>query len=125
MEANGTHVTLIGVVYGERSKAGDFPEVCVVELPDLRGPPLYPDHPTWELVLPITCCKGVTEFTRRQLPLVAGFAFTLNKAQGLTIKEGVVAHLVGGERFLPASKHGLPFVAWTRSERIDMIAFKD
>ena len=63
--------------------------------------------------------------TRRQFPLVAGFALTVNKAQGLTIKEGVVIHLVGGKRFRPASKHGLPFVAWTRSESFDMTAFKN
>ena len=63
--------------------------------------------------------------TRRQFPLVASFALTVNKAQGLTIKEGVVIHLVGGKRFRPASKHGLPFVAWTRSESFDMTAFKN
>ena len=63
--------------------------------------------------------------SRRQFPLVAGFALTVNKAQGLTIKEGVVIHLAGGKRFRPASKHGLPFVAWTRSESFSMTAFKN
>ena len=32
-------------------------------------------------------------------------------------------HLVGGKRFHPAAKHGLPFVAWTRSESFAMTAF--
>ena len=50
---------------------------------------------------------------------------TVNKAQGLTIKEGVVLHLVGSCRFRPASKHGLPFVAFTRSESFAMTAFKN
>ena len=63
--------------------------------------------------------------TRLQFPVVAGFAMTVNKAQGLTIKEGVVIHLVGGKRFRPAAKHGLPFVAWTRSESFAMTAFKN
>ena len=63
--------------------------------------------------------------TRRQFPLVAGYALTVNKAQGLTLKEGVVIHLSGGQRFRPASKHGLPFVAWTRSESFAMTAFKN
>ena len=62
---------------------------------------------------------------RCQFPLVAGFALTVNKAQGLTIEEGVVIHLVGGKRFRPAAKHGLPFVAWTRSESFAMTAFKN
>ena len=63
--------------------------------------------------------------TRTQFPVVAGFALTVNKAQGLTIKEGVVIHLVGGKRFRPAARHGLPFVAFTRSECFAMTAFKN
>ena len=62
--------------------------------------------------------------TRTQFPIVAGFAMTVNKAQGLTIKEGVVIHLRGSQRFRPASKHGLPFTAFTRSESFAMTAFK-
>ena len=55
--------------------------------------------------------KDKSKMSRTQFPLVAGFALTVNKAQGLTVKEGVVIHLVGGSRkFKPASKHGLPFV---------------
>ena len=34
-------------------------------------------------------------------------------------------HLVGSKRFHAASKHGLPFVAWTRSQNFAMIAFKN
>ena len=41
------------------------------------------------------------------------------------MKEGVVIHLVGSKRFRPASKHGLPFVAFTRSENFAMTAFKN
>lgn len=33
-------------------------------------------------------------------------------------------HLVGGKRFRPAAKHGLRFVAFTRSESFAMTAFK-
>jgi len=62
---------------------------------------------------------------RIQFPVVAGFALTVNKAQGLTVKEGVVIHVVGGKRFRPASKHGLPFVAFTRSQSFAMTAFKN
>ena len=62
--------------------------------------------------------------TREQFPVVVSFALTANKAQGLTVKEGTVIHLAGGARFRPAAKHGLPFVAWTRSESFHMTAFK-
>ena len=73
----------------------------------------------------MTSVKEGTSLTRTQFPLAAAFALTVNKAQGLTLKEGVVIHLVGGSRFRPASKHGLPFVAWTRSESFAMTAFKN
>ncbi len=49
----------------------------------------------------------------------------MNKAQSLTIKEDVIVHLVGSSRFRPASKHGLPFVAFTRSESFGITAFKN
>ena len=41
------------------------------------------------------------------------------------MKEGVVVHLSGSMRFRPAPKHGLPFVAFTRSESFAMTAFKN
>ena len=47
--------------------------------------------------------------TRTQFPVVAGFAITL----------------AGSKRFHPAAKHGLPFVAFTRSESFAMTAFKN
>ena len=73
----------------------------------------------------MTSVKEGTRYLRTQFPVVAGFALTVNKAQGLTIKEGVVIHLVGSKNFRPAAKHGLSFVAFTRSENFDMTAFKN
>ncbi len=43
--------------------------------------------------------------------MAAGYALTVNKAQGLTLKEGVVIKMHSGKRFKAASKPGLPFVA--------------
>ena len=89
-------------------------------------------HPILEVVIPrdeeLKSC-GPTTLQRtphdNALKVVAGFALTINKAQGLTVEEGVVIHLVGGKRFRPASKHGLPFVAFTRSQSFAMTAFKN
>ena len=119
--ANGTRGKLVGVVYGPGG-IGSLPEALIVEVPDYCGPAFYPDEPKWVPLLPMFSRKEETRMTRTQFPIVAGFALTVNKAQGLTIKEGVVVHLVGGKRFRPASKHGLPFVAWTRSESFAMTA---
>lgn len=122
--ANGTRGTLVGVVYGEDG-VGSFPEALIVEVPEYCGPAFYADEPKWVPILPITANKEGTPKSRTQFPVVAGFALTINKAQGLTIKEGVVIHLAGSQRFRPASKHGLPFVAFTRSESFAMTAFKN
>jgi len=97
----------------------------ICEFPDYCGPAFYADEPKWVPLLATTVVKDGTRMTRTQFPIVAGFALTVNKAQGLTVKEGVVIHLVGGKRFRPASKHGLPFVAYTRSENFAMTAFKN
>ena len=122
--ANGTRGKLIGAVYGPGG-IGTFPESIVVDAPDYKGPAFYDGEPTWVPILPMTSVKEGTRMMRTQLPVVAGFALTVNKAQGLTLKEGVVIHLAGSQRFRPASKHGLPFVAWTRSESFAMTAFKN
>ena len=122
--ANGTRGKLVGVVYGPAG-VGSFPEAIIVEVPEYCGPAFYAGEPKWVPLLPKTSVKEGTRMTRTQFSVVAGFALTVNKAQGLTIKEGVVIHLVGGKRFRPAAKHGLPFVAWTRSESFAMAAFKN
>ena len=75
--------------------------------------------------MPKVSIKEGTRQTREQFPVVAGYALTVNKAQGLTLKEGVVINLTSGKRFKAASKHGLPFVAFTRSESFAMTAFKN
>ena len=122
--ANGTRGSLVGVVYGPGG-VGSFPEALIADVPDYRGPAFFSDEPTWVVILPMTRTKEGTRMTRTQFPVVAGFAMTVNKAQGLTIKEGVVINLAGSKRFHPAAKHGLPFVAFTRSESFAMTAFKN
>ena len=122
--ANGTRGTCVGVVYGDAG-VGSFPEAIVGQFPDYCGPVFYPDEPKWVPILPIIATKEGSRMTRTQFPVVAGFALTINKAQGLTVEEGVVIHRAGSKRFHPASKHGLPFVAFTRSQNFAMTAFKN
>ena len=111
---------------GTGAPVGTFLEAIIVDIPECCGPyRFYPDEPTWVPLLALLSRKEGTRMTRTQFPIVAGFALTINEAQGLAIKEGVVIHLVGGKRFRPAAKHGLPFVAFTRSESFAVTAFKN
>ena len=123
--ANGTRGKLVGVVYPAGAPVGSYPEALVVEVPEYCGPAFYPSEPKWVIILPKVSIKEGTRQTREQFPVVAGYALTVNKAQGLTLKEGVVINLTSGKRFKAASKHGLPFVAFTRSESFAMTAFKN
>ena len=50
----------------------------MVEVPEYCGPAFYPSEPKWVPILP--------KHEGRRFPLVAGFAMTVNKAQGLTLR---------------------------------------
>ena len=121
--ANGTRGNLISVVYSMDATPGSFPEALIVDVPEYTGPAIYEERPTWVPILPKLTYKEGSKMWREQFPLTLGFAMTINKAQGLTLKEGVVIDLEGSQRYKPASKHGLAFVAFTRSESFAKTAF--
>ena len=114
--ANGTRGRLLGVVYPVGAPVGTFPEALVVEVPEYCGPVFYPSEEKWVPILPKVSVKEGTRQTSEQSAVVAGYALTVNKAQGLTLKEGVVINLTSGKKFKAVSKHGFPFVAFPRSE---------
>ena len=82
---NGTRGILVGFVYPERAPLASLPLVIVC------GPVFYHGQPTWVPISPTT--EWHWNQSRTQFPIVAGFAMTVNKCQGLTIKEGVVINL--------------------------------
>ena len=123
--AKGTRGTLVGVIYGRGQPVGTFPEAIIVDVPDYTGEAFYEGEPTWVRILPMSAFNSQGQ-ERFQFPLVAGYAISVNKSQGLTLEEGVVIHLASsGRSFIPAAKHGMPFVAFTRSENFAMTAFKN
>ena len=77
--ANGTRGTLVGAVNGPGG-IGSMPEALVVEVAEYTGPAFYPEEPKWVSILPIAAFKDGTRLTRAQVPVVVGFALTVNKA---------------------------------------------
>ena len=85
--ANGTGGNFIGIVYSDAG-VGSFPEQLVGYFPDYCGLPFCPDEPKWVPIGQITATKEGTRMARTQFSVVAGFALSINKAQGITVKEG-------------------------------------
>ena len=113
--AMGTRGKVVGVVYGNGG-IGTFPEAIIVHVPEYCGPAFYAHEPKWVPIIPVTVWKDGTRNFRTLFPLVAGYALTIYKSQGLIKKEGVVTNLVGSRNFRPAANHGLGFDAFTRSQ---------
>ena len=87
-----------GVVYPLDASVGRFPEALVLEVADYCGPAFYPSEPKWVPILPKVSMKAGTRQTREQFPVIAGYVLTVNKVQGLTIREGVVIATTGIRR---------------------------
>ena len=92
---NGARGTVKAIVYreGERPCAEHQPEYVVVAFPDYRGAPFFPGtgREQWVPVPPVKQgLEGRESVWRRQVPLRLCWAVTLLKAQGLTVKEGVL-----------------------------------
>ena len=89
--ANGSRGKVVGVVYGSNgvgSLTGDRRR-----LPRLLWSGFLPRRAEMGADFTHVLMKDGTRMTREQFPLSGGYALTVNKAQGLTIKEGFAIHL--------------------------------
>ena len=124
---NGARGTVKAIVYrdGESPSQGHQPKYVVVAFDDYIGPPFFEaeERRTWVPVPPVNVTETSNQHAwRRQIPLQLCWAVTLLKAQGLTVREGVVVNLRSDGSVNWAASLGAPFVGWTRVECFERFA---
>jgi ATP-dependent DNA helicase PIF1 len=117
---NGALGTVRGIVYREGVKQPAMPQCVLVEFDDYQGPRIDPEHNIVPIVpetIQFDSRTGKSNASREQLPLVLGWAITIHKSQGLTLKEAVVD--VG-----PKETHlGISYVGCSRVKSFEGLAF--
>ena len=119
---NGSTGTVVAMVYKEGTAPPSLPEYVVVDFgKSYKGPAFFEgeEHAGWVPIFPVEA-EGHTPTrdgtfvanTRTMLPLRLAWAWTIWKAQGLTILGKVIAHLSNKER-----EHGLTYTVYSRVRR--------
>ncbi|CAF1066323.1 unnamed protein product [Brachionus calyciflorus] len=94
---------------------GDLPETLIIEVEDYDGPQFFDDldKHNYIPINPISIFAKQASGTRTQLPIRLGYAMTIHKSQGQTLKKAVI-DLGNSEISL-----GLTFVALSRLKNIN------
>ena len=116
--SNGSQGVVVGIIFAENSAPEDFPEV-LIQFDTYTGTSFLPGMTN---VYPVSAIErgwksGRIDYTRRMLPLVPGYAFSIHKSQGQTLPR-VIIDL--GDREFAA---GLTYTALTRVRRLDNLVF--
>ena len=141
---NGARGTVVGVVYKQEGQARSdgsavpagfpclreacpLPDFVIVNFPLYSGNAFFQNRPrTW---VPVPCCEIrhslYKSLTRYGVPLRCCWALTIHKCQGITAKEGCVVNFHTNKKRNVLLTPGLGFVATTRTEYYEKLAFEN
>ena len=117
---NGAIGTVRGLLFNENICPPSQPICVLVEVDDYCGPAMTPQNRNLVSIVPKTvavdphCGKSGS---RHQLPLVLGWAVTIHKSQGLTLKRAVLG--LGSREFAS----GISYVGCSRVRSYRDLAF--
>jgi hypothetical protein len=112
--------------YPSHKDSCPMPLYVIVHFPSYSGLPFFADLPRTWVPVPQACIqhKDRKSLCRTGIPLKVSWAMTIHKSQGLTATEGCIVDLRVRSKRNPVALSGLAFVAWTRTESFDRLAFK-
>ena len=131
---NGARGTILAVVLKDSRRREDVQgaisatdvKYVVMDVPKYCGPVIFPGHPTWVPIEPVSVRHDRNKGLERvQLPLVLAWGMTIHKSQGLTFPDGCVVDFRHAPNWQPVANVGMAFVAMSRAMFWQTQAFRE
>ena len=116
---NGAVGTVRSILFNSEVSPNKFPEVIFVDFPKYSGPAFHPEHPKCVPIPPVGTRCDTDCCTRKGFPLVAAYAITISKSQGMTIGPGQqCTHAVINLRKETGMEQTAPGLSYTAFSRV-------
>ena len=117
---NGAKGVVKYIVYEQGKRPPQLPFIVFVQFHNYTGPSYFEDIDRCVPIVPVTRVwvgEGGKSLSRTMLPIIAGYAITLHKSQGLSLDQALIN--LGHREFAP----GLSYVGISRVKKVEKLAF--